>query len=476
MTRNIAFTAMAMTALILVAPNAFAAATQAGTKVHNSASVSYKVGGVDQTAPDPGSADFLVDRKVDITVTEVGGAATTATPGANSGASLVTKFQVVNNTNDLLDIKLDAAGQLSGTVFDAGTAGDGADTITSTVDNSMSFTLYADTNTNGSYDDGTDVELPKDGGQYYIDGLAGDGATATVFAIADQIPSIGSNPGDVADGDILAVMLTGTAASAYANPDGTGLTWNGSATWNGDGTPDWTADAGNLGADLADTASDTATKVDNVLADSADTDILPTPYAGAHDGADSAIDAYEIGAASIVVTKRSAVYWDPINHFSSPKAIPGSVVLYCITVSNTGSAAASDVAVNDIVPTNTTFEEGGTDTDDATGGVQPLTDGTTTLANTNSLRFSTTDTCAASDWDTAGVTGGSMVEDSDSAAADSGDTDIDGIPNDDEADTADGHYGDYDSGTSTIKTTVTSLGSGTPTPQYTTAMFLVKVN
>jgi uncharacterized repeat protein (TIGR01451 family) len=466
MNRNIALSAVAMTALILIAPNAFAA-TQAGTKVHNAASVTYKVGGVDQTAPPAGTADFLVDRKVDFTVTEVGGTTTTATPGATSGASVVTKFQVVNNTNDLLDVKLDAVGLGSGTVFDAATAGDGAGTITSTQDaTGITFKLYADTNTNGSYDAGTDLELPKSGGtQYYIDGLAGAGATATVFAIANKIPDLGG-ANTVVDGDTFAVKLTGTAAAAYASPDGTsGL------TWDVNGVPTWTAGTGALGADLANTASDTSTKVDNVLAESADNDF--SPVGAAKNGVDAAIDVYELGGAAIIVTKRSAVYWDPINQFSSPKAIPGSVVLYCITVSNTGTAAASDVAVNDIVPANTTFEEGATDTDDATGGVQSLSDGVTTLANTNSLRFSSADSCTAANWNTAGQTAG-MWEDSDSAAVDSGDTDLDGIPNDDEADTADGRYGDYDSGT--IKTIVTSLGSGTPTPQYTTAMFLVKVN
>jgi uncharacterized repeat protein (TIGR01451 family) len=473
MNRNIAVSAVAMTALFLMAPSAFAA-TQAGTKVHNSASVTYKVSGVVQTAPPAGTADFLVDRKVDFTVTEIGGTTTTATPGADSGASVVTRFQVVNNTNDLLDIKLAATNLGQPAVFDAVTAGDGEDTISSNQTGTMTFTLYRDDLAGGGNGDGLPDAgelLPTDGSQY-IDGMTGGGATATILVVADAIPEIGDDLGgsaDVADGDILAVKLTGTAAAAYAAPDGTGLTFAGA---NND-EPQWTADTGNLGTDLANTTSDTSTKVDNVLAESEDTDF--SPAGTEHDGIDAAVDAYELGGAAIVVTKRSAVYWDPINQFTNPKAIPGSVVLYCITVSNSGSAAASDVAVNDIVPTNTAFEEGATDIDDVTSGVQSLTDGTTTLDDTNSLRFSAVDSCTAGNWDTAGLTA-STKEDSDSGAVDSADTDADGIPNDDEVDTADGNYGDYNSGTSAIKTIVSSLAVGSTTTQYTTAMFLVKVN
>lgn len=474
MNRNIAITAMGIAALLLMAPEAFAA-TQAGTKVHNSASVSYKIGTVQQTAPPAGTADFLVDRKVDLVVTELGGTTTTATPGATDGASVVTTFTVTNNTNDKIDVKLSANGQLSGTVFDAGTAGDGADTITSTEDNAMTFTLYRDDVAGGGNNDGVPdagEALPIDGSPY-IDGMAGFGATAKILVVANAIPDSGSDPGEVQDGDILAVLLTGTAATAYTDPDGdTGVPAT-SLTWDINGVPDWSAlaDAGNLGNDLADSATDGSTLVDNVLAESEDSDF--DPAGTEHDGTDAAIDAYEIGGATIVVTKRSAVYWDPINAFTTPKAIPGSVVLYCITVSNTGTAQASDIAVSDIVPTNTTFEEGATDTDASTLGTQPLTDGVVTLADTNSIRFSSANTCTATDWDAAG-SAPSGAEDSDSAAPDSADANTNGVPDDDDADLADGNYGDLDG--TTVKTRVTSLMPGNVTPQYTTTMFLVKVN
>ena len=67
--------AAAVAASLLAAPQAFAA-TAAGTKVSNSATVDYKIGGVSQTQTGTVTpAEFLVDRKVALTVTEVGDAA-----------------------------------------------------------------------------------------------------------------------------------------------------------------------------------------------------------------------------------------------------------------------------------------------------------------------------------------------------------------------------------------------------------------
>jgi uncharacterized repeat protein (TIGR01451 family) len=169
---------------------------------------------------------------------------------------------------------------------------------------------------------------------------------------------------------------------------------------------------------------------------------------------------YEVAAATITVTKSSAVYWDPINGFTNPKAIPGAVVLYCVSVEIGGSSDAESVKVTDNVPANTAFEEGTTDTDPVTLGTQPLDpDGTGTdypaLDNTNSIRFSTANTCAATDWDNASMAvppAGSEVEDSDALTEGTG------------------AIGNYNAGT--ISTTVDTLdGSG----GRTTTMFLVKI-
>jgi uncharacterized repeat protein (TIGR01451 family) len=43
---------------------------------------------------------------------------------------------------------------------------------------------------------------------------------------------------------------------------------------------------------------------------------------------------------------------------SNPKALPGATVEYCIAVQNTGSVAATSVAIEDLIPANTTFVTG----------------------------------------------------------------------------------------------------------------------
>lgn len=59
--------------------------------------------------------------------------------------------------------------------------------------------------------------------------------------------------------------------------------------------------------------------------------------------------------ANLSVTKVSSVISDPQNGGTNPKAIPGAVIQYCITVTNPDSGTASNVAVNDVVPANMTF-------------------------------------------------------------------------------------------------------------------------
>lgn len=62
--------------------------------------------------------------------------------------------------------------------------------------------------------------------------------------------------------------------------------------------------------------------------------------------------------ASISVTKVSAVISDPVNLGTDPKAIPGSVVEYCILVTNTGTATLSNVVATDPLPGNVGFVAG----------------------------------------------------------------------------------------------------------------------
>ena len=67
------------------------------------------------------------------------------------------------------------------------------------------------------------------------------------------------------------------------------------------------------------------------------------------DGKHSARDSYTVSAPTLAVSKISWVIDDPINGTTNPKMIPGATVGYCITVTNTGSAAADSVTVTDIL-------------------------------------------------------------------------------------------------------------------------------
>ena len=60
---------------------------------------------------------------------------------------------------------------------------------------------------------------------------------------------------------------------------------------------------------------------------------------------------------TLSATKVSTVFSDPINGASNPKAIPGSIIDYAITVSNTGSVQtdSGEVAITDQVPPQTKF-------------------------------------------------------------------------------------------------------------------------
>lgn len=456
--------AAAVAASLLAAPQAFAA-TAAGTKVSNSATVDYKIGGVSQTQTGTVTpAEFVVDRKVALTVTEVGDAATTVSPGASGSV----EFLVSNTTNDAIDVALSAETMAAGTTFLAGanpdlTSTEGWD---GTAGVSLTYTFYSD------------AALTQQ--ITYIDSLDA-GSTYHVWVKA-TMPVIGPDADDtkVQNADIIVVKLTGTAHSAYTDPTGNsgGITsWDttpgatfGAPTWDTTGAKG----DGQLG-DALTAASNASNTVDNVFADTDDTDV---GGGGANDGKDAAYDAYKIGGAVITVNKRSAVYWDPVNLFTSPKAIPGAMVLYCITVTNAGDSAADEITVGDTIPTNTTFENGQTDTDPSDGvvaGEDPLDpDGAGTtypaLSNANSIRFSTQDSCATTDWDDASKASppaGSTVE---------GDA-SESLPADGAAWTATGGViGNYNSVTPKVTTTVQGLAIGSPTAQYTTTMFLVKID
>ena len=270
-----------------IASPAFAAGTTSGTLITNTVNLTYNVGGVAQN-PLSASDTFTVDRKVNLTVTEIGNATTVVSPGQ---LAAVTTFDVTNLSNATIDVGL-LATNLAGDNYDV-----------------SNFKYYVDTNLDGVYSAG-DLQVT------YLDQVAADGTTR-VFVVAD-IP-LGQTTGQIAN-----IRLSGTAS---------------------EGTT-----AGSLGATIMATVGANTAGVDTVLADS------NANGNTASDGISFAQDSYTILAAALTATKTSRIVSDPINGTTTPKAIPGAVVEYCIAVSNGGGADATSVAINDPLPGATTYE------------------------------------------------------------------------------------------------------------------------
>ena len=288
----------------LGASPALASGTASGTTITNTVSVNYKVGGVDQTAT--GASDsFKVDRKVNLTVAEVGTTTTEVSPGQTAA---VTTFTVNNNSNATLDFALAAAQQ---------TGGAGAHSNTDNFD-ATNVKIYVDTNGDGDYDVGTDLEVS------YLDELGAD-QSKTVFVVVDIPLSLNS-------GDVAAVTLTATGREG-----GTGSS---------------------EGAALSQTNTGAANEVDPNFVDTVFADGTGATD-GNRDGAHSAKDDFTVLAAALTVLKTSKVISDPLNGTSNPKAIPGATIEYCISVANAaGSATASNVAISDPLPTTVTYDSG----------------------------------------------------------------------------------------------------------------------
>lgn len=288
-----------LTAAVLLATGqqAFAAATGtlAGQTVSNTANVSYTVNGTAQTAAfNNPAATFKVDRKVNVTVSA---AETTAAPKgvAPKANGQVLTYTVTNTTNDTMDFHLTTA-QASGDDFDVTTISG----------------VYVESGAHAGYQPAEDTAT-------YIDELA-SGDAKTVYVVSNIPDTNGSN---IANGKQAGVVLTATARiGGTASSEGTTLT----------------NDVGN--ADIAGT-------VQNVFADAAGTG-GDTAKNGAH--ADTGF--YEIQTAAITVNKTSFVMWDPINQYTNPKAIPGAVLVYCITVANPSTTVqATSIGITDVVDT-----------------------------------------------------------------------------------------------------------------------------
>jgi len=303
----------------LAATPAYAAGTASGTSITNTVTVNYSVASAAQT-PVTASTTFAVDRKINLTVAEIGSTTTSVVTGQLAAA---TAFTVTNLSNAPLDFNLSA---VNGAATHGGT--DNFDV--------SNFKYYLDTDASGTFNAG-DTQVT------FLDELAAD-VSKTVFVVAD-VPS-----GRVAN-DVAGVFLTATGREG-GSAGGT----VGAALTNNSGT------------------ANTLMGVETVFADTASAN-----GDGATNAAFTAGDDYTVMVALSAV-KTSTVISDPFNNTTNPKMIPGATVEYCIALTNNTAVGsgfdATGLTLSDVLPVATTLVSGSIKKDGAVNGSGVCSGGT----------------------------------------------------------------------------------------------------
>jgi uncharacterized repeat protein (TIGR01451 family) len=282
-----------------------AAGTPSGTIVGNIATINYSVDGTPQ--PEIGSTElgntsgagsettFFVGTSVNLTLVETN---TTYTSAAAGSLLQATGFTLTNLGNNSHGYNLTAANS-SLSVF--GQA-DGYDVGT--------FAYYIDVNNDGLLDGG-DTLITS------VDTLAPDASikllvTATIpIVVADTLQST--------------IILT-----AVTTTDNTTV-----AVIETNGVYD-------------------STVVQIVFSDPSTVAAGTDPGQTEGDASAVALDAYRVLTAALSVSKATAVYSDPANGLVNPKAIPGAILTYTITIVNNGTGTATGISISDIVDEITT--------------------------------------------------------------------------------------------------------------------------
>jgi uncharacterized repeat protein (TIGR01451 family) len=294
--RHVKHAALALIALssVGVLQGAYANGTASGTTISNQATVDYSVGGVSQAQITSAAASFVVDTRIDFTVSEVSANATATHPGQTN---VITTFTVTNTGNSTQGFVLSVVNETGTTLFTP------PHTDNTDVTNLRTF---VDSNGNGTYEAGADTAIN-------INSLAAStsppGISVTVFVLADV-------PAGATNNQYASVRLT-----ARATPVGST-------------TP------------IAQTAGADTAGVDVVWAD-----------AGG-DNSESAADQYAISVAltiSKTVTLINDPLNGTTNPKAIPGAVMEYTIL--VTNSSTVQDATG-VIVGDTIPTTTSFQPG----------------------------------------------------------------------------------------------------------------------
>ena len=272
-----------------------AVGTDAGTPIDNFATVDFKVGGVDQTAVPSNTTSFMVDQLVHVSVDEADSGDTAVSPG-QTGA--IARFTVTNLGNEVQDYDLTVANLVGGTVFSL-------DTIDAT-----SLTIAVDADGDDVYTAGTDTAT-------FIDELS-----------ADDL-----NPDPLLD-NVVSVFILANIPAAAVDTDAANIRLD-AVTHEGG--------AGGIGAIQTETVGN----------DTAGLEIVFDAATG------SADDGYLVGSATLAAVKTSVVISDPLGRAAPVAlAIPGAVVEYTVTITNTGGTAATNLIILDDIQAEVTLLPG----------------------------------------------------------------------------------------------------------------------
>jgi hypothetical protein len=294
--------------------NAAVGETSSGVAITNTATLSYSVSGTaqgnilsspDGLTPTGVATSFVVDNKVNLTLTETSTTATAVAPGAINQA---TGFVLTNTGNTAQGYNLTAAAVPGATIFG----------LASTF-NVTNIRIFLDPDNSGTL---SPTELAA-GPITSIASLARD--TSVFLLVVADIPAAQAN------GTQAAVSLTALTRTVTTL------------------TP------------VAETAN-TQAGVEIVFADAATAANVSGTDPGqvARDAQAVARDAYIVQAAQISVTKTVTPICDPFNGSTGPKNIPGSAVQYAITITNAATAGASATLsqITDALNANLTFDPG----------------------------------------------------------------------------------------------------------------------
>ena len=284
--------------VLLFTQHALAVGTDAGVTIANQAQVDYDVGGIGQTfilsdpggnsVPGAGSGAATTDFVVDnrVDFTLVETGNLFHTDVSPGELNAFVQFLLTNTGNSTQDFRLVASNLLAGAV----------DGLNDSV-NMSNLEIYVDADGNGSPDLINDLD--------FVDDLI-EGASVNIYVVGDADGSFVA--GDIANVDLDAIV----------------------------------ADAGGAPGLGSDTAQDDAIPNGLLTVEVVFGDDLS-------DGIETAEDGFRVIVAALEITKVATLISDPFNLTTNPKAIPGAVIEYVITVDNTGGATATNVIITDVL-------------------------------------------------------------------------------------------------------------------------------